>query len=290
MAVQDQAVLTDGRVLSSHDWAGAAGDKWQRYLPQFEDMNAPFGAAALELAVLQPGERVLDIGCGGGHTTLQIAAQVGALGEAVGLDISQTLVDSAKRLARDAGVPQAHFACVDAATATLSRVAFDVLFSRFGVMFFADPEAAFRNMRRMLATPARLAFCCWGPLADNPWVGKLVEVIGRHIALPVPDPDAPGPFAFADPARVRSLLQAAGFHEVQCQPWHGVQLLGGRGQTAETAADFALQALSIGDAVAAQPQVVQDAVRQDLIAVLRQHQQPEGVALPALVWLVTARC
>ncbi len=287
---QDKAKTDDKSVMQGHDWAGDQGEKWNRYLQQFESMIAPIGDAALQAAALQSGERVLDIGCGGGNTTLQIAAQVGALGEAVGLDISPTLVDTAKKRARDAGVTQAHFACVDAGSATLSRAGFDVLFSRFGVMFFADPVAAFTNLRRMLATPARLAFCCWGPPPENPWVGKLSELIARHVALPPPDPTAPGPFAFADQARTRSILETAGFTQVVFTPWRGAQLLGGPGQTAETAAAFAMQALFVGDAVANQPETVRQAVLQELTALLRQHQTPQGVALDAMAWLVTARC
>lgn len=289
MAVQGKAAAVDKHVMQGHDWAGDMGEKWNRYLQQFENMIAPIGDAALKLVALQPGERVLDIGCGGGNTTLQLAAQVGARGEAVGLDISHTLVETAKKRARDAGVAQAHFACVDAANTTLSRTGFDVLYSRFGVMFFNDPVAAFRNLRGMLATPARLAFCCWGPPSENPWVARQSEIIARHVTLPPPDPTAPGPFAFADQARTRGILEQAGFRDIQFTPWRGAQLIGGPGQTAESATDFAMKALFVGDAVATQPESVRQAVQQEVIDLFRQHQTPQGVALDAMAWLVSAR-
>lgn len=290
MAVQDSATTQGRSMMQGQDWAGAMGDKWHRHLQQFEGMIAPIGAATLELAALQAGERVLDIGCGGGHTTLQIARQVGEFGEAVGLDISQPLVDTAKRRAVEAGLPQAHFACVDAATATLTRGDFDVLFSRFGLMFFADPVAAFRNLRSMLTTPARLAFCCWGPPPENPWVARLSELIARHVDLPAPAPQAPGPFAFADPEYTRSVLEATGFGEVAFRSWRGPQLFGGPGQTPESAARFAMEAFFVGEAVADQPRAVQGAVQEEVTELFRKYSTPQGVALDAMAWLVTARC
>jgi SAM-dependent methyltransferase len=290
MAGQDKAVTGSKSVMQGHDWAGDMGQKWNRYLQQFESMIAPIGDATIQLAALHAGERVLDIGSGGGHTTLQIAAMVGERGEAVGLDIAPVLVESAKKRAREAAVAQAHFACVDAATTTLSRANFDVLFSRFGVMFFNDPGAAFRNLRRMLATPARLAFCCWAAPGDNPWVSRQSEIIARHVTMPAPDPTAPGPFAFADQARTRAILEQAGFSDVQFTPWRGLQLIGGPGQTAETAADFAMKAFFVGDAVANQSENVRQAVHQDVVALFREHQTPQGVAMGAAAWLVSARC
>jgi SAM-dependent methyltransferase len=290
MAVQDKAVAGSKNVMQGQDWAGDMGEKWNRHLQQFETMIAPIGDAALKAAALQAGERVLDIGCGGGNTTLQIAAQVGPHGEAVGLDISHTLVETAKKRARDAGVAQAHFACVDAASATLSRTGFDVLFSRFGVMFFNDPHAAFRNLRNMLATPARLAFCCWDTPAENPWVARQTEIIARHVTLPPPDPTAPGPFAFADQARTRGILEQAGFRNVRFTPWRGQQLIGGPGQTAESAAEFAMKAFFVGDAVLNQPESVRTKVQQEVVALFREHQTAQGVAMGAAAWLVTADC
>lgn len=276
-------------VIQAHDWAGAMGEKWNRYLQQFESMIAPIGQATLRLAALQPGERVLDIGCGGGHTTLELAASVGPQGAALGLDISPVLIETARQRAAIAGTRNAAFDCADAATAGLNPAGYDVLFSRFGVMFFDDPVAAFRNMHGMLRQGARVVFCCWGPPPENLWVGKLSEIISRYVSLPPPNLTAPGPFAFADKGRTQGLLEQAGFHHVEFTPWRGGQLLGGPGMDVDGAAEFALKAFFVGDALTDQPEHIKAAVMEEVKALFRQHQTAQGIELAAMAWLVTAQ-
>jgi len=276
-------------MLQGQDWSGAMGDKWQRYLQQFEGMIQPIGQAAFELAGFKKGERVLDIGCGGGQTTLDIGRQVGPGGAALGLDISAVLIATARERASKAAVSNVHFACSDAASVTLESTAYNVLFSRFGVMFFEEPNAAFRNLHSLLARNARMVFCCWGPPPENPWVGKLSEIISRHITLPAPDPTAPGPFAFADQARTRGILEQAGFSQISFTPWRGAQLLGGPGLDPDSAADFAMKAFFVGEVVADQPEAIKKAVLEDLKTLFRQHQSSAGIELNAMAWLVTAQ-
>ena len=150
-------------LLQGQDWAGEMGEKWNRYRARFEGMIAPIGQATLAHAGFKLGERVLDIGCGAGPTTLDIARLVGTQGVVTGLDISHVLIDTATVRAQQAGLSQVGFVCGDAATLQLPVPAYDHLFSRFGVMFFEDPFAAFKNMRRMLHDSSRMTFCCWGP-------------------------------------------------------------------------------------------------------------------------------
>lgn len=141
--------------LKGEDWAGEMGARWLVSLDRFEGMIAPIGAALLARAAYQPGERVLDLGCGGGATTLAIAEAVGPDGAALGLDVAPMLIERASQRAAATG-SKARFVCSDAATAALNEPPFDRLFSRFGSMFFETPAAAFTNLRGMLKPGARI--------------------------------------------------------------------------------------------------------------------------------------
>src|SRR5262249_38336345 len=149
---------------------------------------------------------VLDVGCGCGDSTVDLARRVAPDGTVVGMDISAVMLERARQTAREQGV-NARFEHADAQTHAFAPASFDVLFSRFGVMFFADPTAAFANLRSALRPGGKLAFVCWQSLAENPWMlvplGAAFQIIPPP---PMPAPDAPGPFAFADQSRVRSIL------------------------------------------------------------------------------------
>jgi SAM-dependent methyltransferase len=165
-----------------------------------------------------PGETLLDVGCGCGDTSLELARRVGAEGEVLGLDISAPMLDVARRRAKEDGARGLEFREADAQTAALPGGR-DAVFSRFGVMFFADPVAAFRNLRRALRPGGRLVFVCWRPLAENLWMRLPAETAAGLVPpAPPPEPGAPGPFAFADPDRVRRILAEAGFAGIEITP------------------------------------------------------------------------
>ncbi len=277
-------------LLQGQDWSGAMGEKWNHWHQRFEAMLAPIGAATLELAACRNGERVLDIGCGAGATTLALARQVGPSGQVLGVDISSALVQTAAARAEQNGIINAGFLCGDASILKLPHTGYDLLFSRFGVMFFNDPLAAFRNMRLMLGEGGRVAFCCWGPPPENPWVSSLAAVVSRHMALPVPDPLAPGPFAFADQIRTRTILEQAGFTRIQFTPWHGKQILGGPGLDLDEVLQFAEKAFFVGDVLEGKPEQLCQQVLADVREFLRSRQTKHGVELDAMAWLVSAGC
>jgi SAM-dependent methyltransferase len=202
----------------------------------------------------------------------------------LGADISRTLLELARHRAE--GMRGVDFVEADAQTHAFEAARFDAVFSRFGVMFFADPKAAFANLRRALKPGGRLAFVCWRSPAENP-----VMVLPMQAALPLlpepppqPEPNAPGPFAFADPDRVRGILEAAGFDAIQVEP-HDEKI--GSGDL-ETALGLALRVGPLGSVVRENPALapkITDAVR----AALAPHAGPDGVKLASATWIVTAR-
>lgn len=267
-------------------WSGEVGDRWADYAERIDVMLAPLTAAALDLGGFKSGERVLDIGCGAGATTLEIARRVGPKGSAVGADLSPQLLAVARRRASAASLA-VDFREADAGSADLGEP-FDAAFSRFGVMFFEAPVQAFAHMRASMRGGGRLAFVCWRPLAENTWATTPIEAIRPVLRTPIapPDPDAPGPFAFADDAKVARVLREAGWRDIEMSRWDGALLIGGGGPVADTA-DFLLRigpcARAIGD-----QQLDAAEARQRLMDRLAPLHGDAGVALPAACWLVEA--
>jgi len=275
--------------LRPEDWAGEMGERWFKHLDRFESMIAPVGEALMSRARYAPGERVVDIGCGGGASTRQIAALVAPKGVVVGVDIAPMLVAEAARRAELAGTVNAIFVTADAATITLPDQPFDRLHSRFGSMFFPEPGAAFINLGRMLKPGGRADFAVWAPAKESPWVAQMMGVLRRHLDMPRPEPHAPGPFALDDPEYFGGLLRGAGFTDIDFHLWRGTQWIGGPGATAAEALDFVFNAMSLGDAAKEQPHDVRQRIEAELLAVFRAHESAGGVGMEAIAWLVSAR-
>src|SRR3954452_2790891 len=180
------------------DWNGQSGERWVANQARLDAILAGFGQAAIEAAAPATGEHVLDVGCGAGASSLALAARVGAGGQVLGVDISEPLIGRTRALA-----PQdtpALFRVADASSAELPEGAFDILFSRFGVMFFDDPKGAFAHMRRALQPGGRVAFVCWRGAAENDWVRLPMGSIKGIVPPPAPpDPEAPGPILVRRP-------------------------------------------------------------------------------------------
>lgn len=275
--------------LKGEDWAGEMGARWLASLDRFEGMIAPIGAALLARAAYQPGERVLDLGCGGGATTLAIAEAVGPEGAALGLDIAPMLVEAATRRAAEAGSP-ARFVCADAASATLDEPPFDRLFSRFGSMFFPEPVAAFANIRVMLKPGARIDLAVWANPRDNLWMMEVMGVVRQHIEIPPATPRAPGPFAFEDLGYLEEVLTGAGFSAMTVEAYAGLQPVGGAGATPDEAVDFVLASMAVGRALEEAGADIRSAARADLLDLFtRRHVAGAGVMMGCKAWLVTAR-
>jgi SAM-dependent methyltransferase len=275
--------------LRAEDWAGEMGLRWLKNLDKFENMIAPIGSELLQRADYQPGERVVDIGCGGGASTRQIAARVKPGGFALGVDIAPMLVAEASRRAELAGEMNARFVTADAATTRLPEAPFDRLHSRFGSMFFPEPAGAFANLASLLRSGGRADFAVWAPAKESPWVSELMGILRRHVDMPKPEPHAPGPFALEDPDYFGGLLRGAGFSDVDFHLWRGTQWIGGPGARAVDAQDFVMNAMSFANVADEQPPAVRQAIAADVLALFRGYETAQGVGMGAIAWLVSAR-
>jgi SAM-dependent methyltransferase len=266
-------------------WNADAGRRWAELQRILDDELGPLGAAAMARLAPAAGERIVDIGCGCGGASLALGAAVGAGGAVLGVDISAPQLEVARRRARDAGAAQVSFAEADAQVHAFDAAGWDGVFSRFGVMFFADPVAAFVNIRRGLKPGGRLSFVCWRPAMENAWMTLPAIAAMQHLPQPVeaPDPNAPGPFAFSDPDKVRRILGAAGFTDVDPQPHD--QLIGARNM--EDAVALSLSIGPLGRALRENPDKVGPVIGA-IQAALAPHETAEGVLLPSGSWIVTA--
>lgn len=266
-------------------WNATVGRTWAQFQNQLDRQISPLGLEALRVLAPMAGERVLDVGCGCGQTTLDLATRVGPAGHVTGIDISEPMLDVARSRESPRGAIRPDFIRADAQTADLGEGVFDAVFSRFGVMFFSDPQAAFANLLAALKPAGRLAFVCWRPYAENPWMRAPMEAAQPFLPpMPASDPNAPGPFAFADPQRIGSILRSVGYDDVTIEPFDA--LIGGA--SIEDTVKLTFQVGPLGSALRAEPQlalVVGNAVR----SVLQSFETPEGVMMPASVWIVRAR-
>ena len=265
-------------------WNGPSGQHWAS-LQETTDRSLAFVTAALiPFAAATKGERILDVGCGCASTSLALANAVGPTGRVTGIDISAPMLAVARVRAR----AHANVGFLEAdASAHPFEPEFDLAFSRFGVMFFSDPEAAFSNIRKALAADGRLAFVCWRSLGENVWAFAPLAAARDLVPPQEPmDPNAPGPFALADDARVRSVLGRAGFRDACAEKLDTVMNLG-------AGLDEAVQAsLSIGPLARIASQLDEstlEKVRAKVRAALAQFQTPAGITPPGACWLVSAR-
>jgi SAM-dependent methyltransferase len=265
-------------------WNGQVGLKWARLQDQTDLMLNNITDALMPFAAAKSGDHVLDIGCGCGTTTFRLQMEVGSGGSVAGLDISAPMLDVARARAQ-AMLSDVTFVESDASVHDFQPV-FDLVFSRFGVMFFDDPVAAFANIRKALSPKGRLAFVCWRPFKENDWA--FVPYIAAKPFLPEQppaDPHAPGPFAFADSDRLKDILTKAGFNNIRIEKLDTTASLG------KTAAEAAAASLNIGPVSRAAnelPEGEREKVCAAIEKVFADKVTAVGVAPKAACWLVAA--
>jgi len=267
-------------------WNRAAGQRWTDRQTEQDELLRPISELLMAAAEARPGQRVIDIGCGCGDTTLAFAARVMPGGEALGLDVSEPMLKRARERA-PSGLP-ARFVLADATVHDFEPGWADLAASRFGVMFFADPAQSFANLRKGLKPGARLAFVCWRAAKQNPWMMVPLREAKKHAPpLPETNPEDPGPFAFADDQRVRRILDAAGFADIEVAPRDlHLDLAIGRGLDAAVAG-----AMGIGPTsriLDGQSDAVRAAAAADIKKAFAEQAQGDSVPLGAAIWLVTA--
>ena len=261
-----------------------AGPVWLREEEGVNRQCEIHGLRCVEAANPSPGEFVLDIGSGTGTTTFQLSELVGPSGSVVGADISDTMVEAAKGHARAMGVSNISFMVADAQVHKFDEP-FDLVYSRFGMMFFEDPTAAFANIQAALKPSGRIALVCWQAAEKNEWVGVSRQAVLPLLPrAPMPAPDAPGPFSLANPDRVKALMEGAGFNSVVMD---GFETKVSVGTTLDEATDF-LFAMRTASLDVSDPSLATKA-RATMRDALRPFVTANGVEMDSATWIVTAR-
>ncbi|MFP6640270.1 MAG: methyltransferase domain-containing protein [Myxococcota bacterium] len=267
-------------------WNDVVGPKWVALSDLINSQIEILGHAGMEQAAVKPGERVLDVGCGCGQTSLDLAGRVGDSGRVLAVDVSEVMLAEARERIGEIG--HLEFLEADAQSYEFEEGEFDLIYSRFGVMFFAQPAAAFANLWRALRPGGRMTFVCWQEPGRNPWMSIPGGAAMQHLeAPPQPDPHAPGPFAFADAERVRELMTGAGFSNAVSRS-HEADLTLGRGLDLDGVVDFLLQMGPAGSAMREAEEAVRGAIRESVTASVEPYMRDEGLVMRAAVWIVNA--
>jgi SAM-dependent methyltransferase len=267
-------------------WTSVAGPKWTDHQEHQDQVLRPVSDRLIAAAKPKPGDHVIDVGCGCGATTIQFAERVGPAGAVLGLDVSAPMLARAReRAPQDLPIT---LALADATVHDVTSHAADLVVSRFGVMFFADPAKSFANLRKGLKPDGRLVFACWREPKQNPWLILPLREAAKHAPpLPETNPDDPGPFAFASEARVRRILSDAGFADIVLEP-QDLELDIAAGRGLDTAVRAAMTIGPTSRILDGQSDAVRAAATADIRKALAAQARGDSVPLGAAIWMVTA--
>jgi ubiquinone/menaquinone biosynthesis C-methylase UbiE len=267
-------------------WNGPGGQKWADRQQAQDILLKPVADILLDRAQAKAGERIIDVGCGSGAVSIALAQKVGPSGHALGIDISGPMLERARQVA-PAGLP-VDFVLADATVYPFDPASFDLLVSRFGVMFFAEPARSFANLRRGLKSSGRLAFACWREPRENPFFMVPLQAVYQHAPrMPQLGPEEPGPFSFASEARVQRILSEAGFTGIAMEPCN-LSLDSAIGRGLDAAVQSALDIGPAARALAEQPPDVVAAATRSIREALMPLVRGQSVPLAAAIWIVTA--
>ena len=268
-------------------WNGPGGQRWADRQQAQDILLKPIADTLIDRAKPKAGERIIDVGCGSGATSIAFAQKVGPLGHVFGVDVSGPMLARARASAsRELPVD---FVLADATVYPFDPASFDLLASRFGVMFFAEPSRSFANMRKALRPSGRLAFACWREPRENPFFMAPLQAVYKHVPkLPQQGPEDPGPFSFASEARVHRILGEAGFTGIAMEP-HDLALDVAVGRGLDAAVQGALEIGPASRALEGHPADVRAAAMNSIRETLATFAKGDTVPLPASIWIVTAR-
>lgn len=265
------------------------GKVWVAVQETIDLQLAPFAEALFDAAAPRAGEIVLDVGCGCGTTTTAVAHAVEPGGTVVGVDLSPPMLDRARERLDEEGLTNVELVHADAQEHPFPAHRFDLIVSRFGMSFFADPVAAFSHLRAALKPSGRLVFVTWQDPRHNPWALVPVLAVAPLVPLPpTPDVGEPGPFSLAEPERTRGLLEKAGWVDIELSPVN-VRATIGNTAALDDAVTFLLDLGPAHVALADAPEEVRAEARAAVREALRLYRTRRGVKMPAAVWLVSAR-
>lgn len=278
--------MTEGRDFAAEQsafWNGAGGKGWLAAYGRIERSARLFNEDVIAAAGAQPGEHVVDVGCGTGATTAELARRVAPLGLVTGVDISEALIAAAR--AQEA--PRTAFEVGDATDFPFASAAFDLVFSRYGVMFFADPVRAFSNLRRALKRSGRLVFLCWRTPQENPWGRIPMMAAAPHLPpMQLPGPEEPGQYSFGDRARVTRILEGAGFGALSFEAVDHPMFIGQDVADALTnVTQFGPLARPFAESTPEQAAKAKDAIA----AAVKPYETRDGVLLPGACWIVKGK-
>ena len=267
-------------------WSDIKGDLWVTLQPRIDTMLATFGDKALDTLNPQSGERILEIGCGTGTTTLALGGRVGTSGEILAADLSRPMLNKAIERANVSAEHPITFVEADAQVHSFPTATFDAVYSRFGVMFFDDPIAAFRNIRKAVRPGGRMAYVCWADRKANPWIRIPAGAAKTCLDLPAPPPDdAPGQFSMENEDRVQQILHDAGWSDIGLERF---TVEGSIGSDAADAARFITKMGPMSEPFALADSDTQNKTLQVIEEALTPYSNDSGVTLGFSTWIVSA--
>ena len=280
--------MEDKNIKQRQFWSGAGGDVWVNKQREMDIMLNPLGDRVIERLDLKSDAKIIDIGCGCGATTLEIAKKI-TQGEILGVDISEPMLDKATETAKEMSLSNISFEVKDVQVDVMPQNYFDIAFSRFGVMFFEDPFEAFKNIHSSLKEDGLLSFVCWQNASLNPWHSLSIQVIKEFLDLPAPAPKSPGPFAFEDKTYLEDILRESGFKGLEIlDNQEDIIMFSGK-SIREACEDY----LTINPVVTemlknSKPQLTEE-ILEALVIKFSNFHKNDGLLFPSATWIVTAK-